>query len=156
MNMPKVSREKLSMSPRQQITEEFVAALANLLLGEKIPLDIYDSQTGEVIIPAGRKIVKSQLRRMAAHHDTVEIDPSPIRTKIRQAMLPFAEKLNALRRIDQNPREIIAGLVVALEKAVEVMRDRDIDTELAGEFDTLFLDPLHAAGWPFCHPKPSQ
>src|SRR2546426_6742917 len=37
---------------REQLTE----ALSNILLGEKIPLDVVNSETGEIIIPANRKI----------------------------------------------------------------------------------------------------
>ena len=37
---------------RDQLTE----ALSNILLGEKIPLDVVNSETGEIIIPANRKI----------------------------------------------------------------------------------------------------
>jgi len=93
---------KTTTSQKEAIIEQLVKALADVLLGEKIPLDIYDSKSGEVIIPAGRKILKSQLRRMAAHYDTVELDPSPIRNKIRQVMQPFMEKLEALRRSREN------------------------------------------------------
>ncbi|HWQ95347.1 MAG TPA: DNA-directed RNA polymerase subunit beta, partial [Gammaproteobacteria bacterium] len=44
---------------RDQLTE----ALSNILLGEKIPLDVVNSETGEVIIPANRKITKTLLRQ---------------------------------------------------------------------------------------------
>ena len=43
---------------REQLTE----ALSNILLGEKIPLDVVNSETGEIIIPANRKITKTLLR----------------------------------------------------------------------------------------------
>ncbi|HMP81790.1 MAG TPA: DNA-directed RNA polymerase subunit beta, partial [Verrucomicrobiota bacterium] len=62
---------------RDQLTE----ALSNILLGEKIPLDVVNSETGEIIIPANRKITKTLLRKLAPVHDHIEIDPSPIRNK---------------------------------------------------------------------------
>jgi DNA-directed RNA polymerase subunit beta len=40
--------------------------LSNILLGEKIPLDVVNSETGEIIIPANRKITKTLLRKLAA------------------------------------------------------------------------------------------
>ena len=46
---------------REQLTE----ALSNILLGEKIPLDVVNSETGEIIIPANRKITKTLLRKLA-------------------------------------------------------------------------------------------
>ena len=36
-----------------------------------------NAQTGEIIIPANRKITKTLLRKLAAVHDHIEIDPSP-------------------------------------------------------------------------------
>src|SRR5206468_1315450 len=50
---------------RDQLTE----ALSNILLGEKIPLDVVNSETGEIIIPANRKITKTLLRRLAEVYD---------------------------------------------------------------------------------------
>ena len=58
---------------REQLTE----ALSNILLGEKIPLDVVNSETGEIIIPANRKITKTLLRKLATVYDRIEIDPSP-------------------------------------------------------------------------------
>ena len=73
--------EKLSPSDRRrqtkQIQEEYktqidklreglTESLSNILLGEKIPLDVTNGQTGEVIIPANRKITKTLLRKLAA------------------------------------------------------------------------------------------
>src|SRR5207244_1519121 len=46
---------------RDQLTE----GLSNILLGEKIPLDVVNSETGEIIIPANRKITKTLLRKLA-------------------------------------------------------------------------------------------
>ncbi len=65
---------------RDQLTE----ALSNILLGEKIPLDVVNSETGEIIIPANRKITKTLLRKLATVYDRIEIDPSPIRNKINE------------------------------------------------------------------------
>ncbi len=65
---------------REQLTE----AMSNILLGEKIPLDVVNSETGEIIIPANRKITKTLLRKLAQVYDRIEIDPSPIRNKINE------------------------------------------------------------------------
>jgi DNA-directed RNA polymerase subunit beta len=56
--------------------------LADILLGEKIPLDIYDAETGVMIIPANEKITRSLIRKMANRKEWVELDPHPIRNKI--------------------------------------------------------------------------
>jgi DNA-directed RNA polymerase subunit beta len=67
---------------KDELTEQLTDALSNVLLGEKIPLDVVNAQTGEIIIPANRKITKTLLRKLAMAHDHIEIDPSPIRNKI--------------------------------------------------------------------------
>jgi len=64
-------------------------ALSNILLGEKIPLDVVNSETGEIIIPANRKITKTLLRKLAGVYDRIEIDPSPIRNKINEIIGSF-------------------------------------------------------------------
>src|SRR5262245_22422865 len=42
----------------EELREQLTEALSNILLGEKIPLDVVNSETGEIIIPANRKITK--------------------------------------------------------------------------------------------------
>jgi len=66
----------------EELREQLTEALSNILLGEKIPLDVVNSETGEIIIPANRKITKTLLRKLATVYDRIEIDPSPIRNKI--------------------------------------------------------------------------
>jgi DNA-directed RNA polymerase subunit beta len=75
---------------REQLTE----ALSNILLGEKIPLDVVNSETGEIIIPANRKITKTLLRKLAQVYDRIEIDPSPIRNKINEIIGSFKKKFD--------------------------------------------------------------
>jgi len=78
---------------RDQLTE----ALSNILLGEKIPLDVVNSETGEIIIPANRKITKTLLRKLAELYDRIEIDPSPIRNKINEIIGSFKKKFDDLQ-----------------------------------------------------------
>src|SRR6186713_243658 len=78
---------------RDQLTE----ALSNILLGEKIPLDVVNSETGEIIIPANRKITKTLLRKLAELYDRIEIDPSPIRNKINEIIGSFKKKCDDLQ-----------------------------------------------------------
>ena len=78
---------------RDQLTE----ALSNILLGEKIPLDVVNSETGEIIIPANRKITKTLLRKLAEVYDRIEIDPSPIRNKINEIIGSFKKKFDDIQ-----------------------------------------------------------
>ncbi|AWI09003.1 DNA-directed RNA polymerase subunit beta [Ereboglobus luteus] len=104
-------QEKLSPSDRRrqtkQIQEEYktqidklreglTEALSNILLGEKIPLDVVNGQTGEIIIPANRKITKTLLRKLAAVSKHIEIDPSPVRIKIMEIIGSYQSKFDEL------------------------------------------------------------
>ncbi|MFH1067340.1 MAG: DNA-directed RNA polymerase subunit beta [bacterium] len=87
---------------KAELTEELTQALSNVLLNEKIPLDVVNGESGEIIIPANRKITKTLLRKMAAVYNHIEIDPSPIRIKIREIIGNFEGKFVQL----ENEREV--------------------------------------------------
>ncbi len=104
-------QEKLSPSDRRrqikQIQEEYktqmdklreglTEALSNILLGEKIPLDVINGESKEIIIPANRKITKTLLRKLAAVSKHVEIDPSPVRIKIMEIIGSYQTKFDEL------------------------------------------------------------
>lgn len=67
---------------RAALEDQLTTALSNILLGEKIPLDVIDVETGEIIIPANRKITKTLLARLARAHDHIQIESSPVQQKI--------------------------------------------------------------------------
>jgi DNA-directed RNA polymerase subunit beta len=83
---------------KDELHEQLTAALSNILLNEKIPLDVVNAQTGEIIIPANRKITKQLLRKLAAVYDHIEIDPSPIRNKIREIIGQYEHRFEDLDR----------------------------------------------------------
>ena len=104
-------REKLSPSDRRRqvkqiqegyktemdkLRESLTESLSNILLGEKIPLDVINGDSGEIIIPANRKITKTLLRKLAAVSKHVEIDPSPVRIKIMEIIGSFQSKFDEL------------------------------------------------------------
>ena len=68
--------------------------LSDILLGEKIPLDVVNGQSGELIVPANKKITKTLLKKLADNHDHIEIDPSPIRNKIMEIIGAFEQKFS--------------------------------------------------------------
>src|SRR5881628_2600760 len=84
-------------SKAEELREQLTEALSNILLGEKIPLDVVISETGEIIIPANRKITKTLLRKLAQVYDRIEIDPSPIRNKINEIIGAFKKKFDDLQ-----------------------------------------------------------
>ena len=104
-------REKLSPSDfrrqMKQIKEDFrtqtedlraqlTESLSNILLGEKIPLNVTNSETGDIIIPSNRKITKTLLRRLASVHRYIEIPPSPVRIKVFEIIESYESKFSDL------------------------------------------------------------
>src|SRR5436309_425087 len=81
---------------REALIEQLTDSLSNVLLGEKVPLDVVNAKNGEIIIPANRKITKTLLRKLATAHDHVEIDPSPIRNRIREIIGSYEHKFAEL------------------------------------------------------------
>ncbi|HOW67817.1 MAG TPA: DNA-directed RNA polymerase subunit beta, partial [Verrucomicrobiota bacterium] len=94
----------------EELREQLTEALSNILLGEKIPLDVVNSETGEIILPANRKITKTLLRKLAAVYDRIEIDPSPIRNKINEIIGAYKKKFEDLQmQYDEEVDRIEAG-----------------------------------------------
>ena len=97
-------------SKMDELREQLTEALSNILLGEKIPLDVVNSETGEIIIPANRKITKTLLRKLATVYDRIEIDPSPIRNKINEIIGQFKKKFDDLQmQYDEELERVEAG-----------------------------------------------
>ncbi len=118
-----------------QLTEK----LSDILLGEKIPLDVVNAQTGEIIIPANRKITKTLLRKLADIHDHIEIDPSPIRNKILEIISSFESRFQELdtdreRRLDQieSGDEVDPGVIKEVKVYVAKKRKLSVGDKMAG------------------------
>src|SRR5438046_10316450 len=71
---------------KEALIEQLTDSLSNVLLGEKVPLDVVNAKNGEIIIPANRKITKTLLRKLAKAHAQVEIDRGAIGNRIREIM----------------------------------------------------------------------
>ena len=87
---------------RAQLTE----SLSNILLGEKIPLNVTNSETGDIIIPANRKITKTLLRRLSSVHKYIDIPPSPVRIKVFEIIESYESKFQDLE--DDRDRKVEA------------------------------------------------
>ncbi len=120
---------------RDQLTE----ALSNILLGEKIPLDVVNSETGEIIIPANRKITKTLLRKLASVYDRIEIDPSPIRNKINEIIGSFKKKFDDLQmQYDEEIERaeagegVDSGIVKSVKVYIASKRKLSVGDKMAG------------------------
>src|SRR5471030_1206078 len=122
-----------------ELSDQLTEALSNILLGEKIPLDVVNSETGEIIIPANRKITKTLLRKLAMVYDRIEIDPSPIRIKIREIISSFESKFEQLkneREVEMDRVEsgddIDPGIVKQVKVFVASKRKLSVGDKMAG------------------------
>lgn len=78
----------------ENFRERLFDRYAAIFEGEKVPLDIINACSGELIIPANRKITKTLLRKMVKQIWEVECDPSPIRNKIVEIRCEVSKVLN--------------------------------------------------------------
>jgi len=124
---------------KEELHELLTEALSNVLLGEKIPLDVVNGQTGEIIIPANRKITKMLLRKLAGVYSHVEIDPSPIRNKIREIIGQFEhrfadlenEKDENLGRIESGD-DVDPGIIKQVKVYIASKRKLSVGDKMAG------------------------
>src|SRR5450432_1571796 len=124
---------------KEELHEQLTEALSNVLLGEKIPLDVVNAQTGEIIIPANRKITKTLLRKLAMVYDHIEIDPSPIRNKIREIIASYEHKFAELelereRSMDrvESGDDIDPGIIKQVKVFIASKRKLSVGDKMAG------------------------
>lgn len=122
-----------------ELQDQLTEALSNILLGEKIPLDVVNSETGEIIIPANRKITKTLLRKLATVYDRIEIDPSPIRNKITEIIGQFKKKFDDVQmQYDEEMERAEAGegaesgIVKSVKVYIASKRKLSVGDKMAG------------------------
>jgi DNA-directed RNA polymerase subunit beta len=148
------SREKLTPSEHKKqakgiqedyqtkhndLTEQLTEKLSDILLNEKIPLDVVNARSGEIIIPANRKITKTLLRKLASVYDNIEIDPSPIRNKILEIISGFeskfteidADRERSLDRIESGD-DVDPGIIKQVKVFVAAKRKLSVGDKMAG------------------------
>ena len=124
---------------KETLTDQLTERLSDILLNEKIPLDVVNGQTGEIIIGANKKITKTLLRKLAESYDSVEIDPSPVRNKILDIVSAFEQKFTdadlererSLDRIEAGD-ESEAGVVKQVRVFIASKRKLSVGDKMAG------------------------
>ena len=98
-----------------------------------------NQQTGAIIIPANRKITKTLLRKLAAVHHHIEIDPSPIRNKIFEIIGSFESRFNEIdqereRKLDkiESGSEVDPGVIKEVKVFVAKKRKLSVGDKMAG------------------------
>jgi DNA-directed RNA polymerase subunit beta len=124
---------------RAELTEELTVGLSNVLLGEKIPLDATDAESGEILIPANRKITKAFLVKLAEAHDRVQIESSPVQIKIEQIIAEFRPRFAELELRAENERTQLAsgdeddqGVVKNVRVFIASKKNLSVGDKLAG------------------------
>ena len=122
-----------------RLREELTESLSNILLGEKIPLDVINGENGEVIIPANRKITKTLLRCLATVAKHIEIDPSPVRIKIMEIVDNYQKKFDEIeyereQKIEgiESGEGIDQGIVKNVKVYVATKRKIQVGDKMAG------------------------
>lgn len=123
----------------EELLEQLTEALSNILLGEKIPLDVVNAETGEIIIPANRKITKTLLRKLATVYNHIEIDPSPIRNKINDIIATYDGRfhdadLDRDRRLNliESGDEVDPGIIKQVKVYIASKRKLSVGDKMAG------------------------
>jgi DNA-directed RNA polymerase subunit beta len=133
----KINEEYRSQSDK--LREDLTEALSNILLGEKIPLDVKNGDTDEIIIPANRKITKTLLRRLAAVSKHIEIDPSPVKIKIMEIVSNYQGKFDELdydrdRKVEgvETGEDADQGVVKSVKVYIAKKRKMQVGDKMAG------------------------
>jgi DNA-directed RNA polymerase subunit beta len=158
MRRSKKSIEEEYKAKSTELREQLTEKLSNILLGEKIPLDVVNAETGEIIIPANRKITKTLLRKLASVYNHIEIDPSPIRIKIREIIGEFEHRFNELemerdRKSEQleSGEDIEPGIIKQVKVYIASKRKLSVGDKMAGRHGNkgVVAKILHEEDMPF-------
>jgi DNA-directed RNA polymerase subunit beta len=124
---------------KQELLEELTESLSNILLGEKIPLDVLNIETGEIIIPANRKITKTLLRKLAAESDHIEIESSPIQMKIQEIIGDYQHRFTEMnleyeRAMDrlESGDDLDAGIIKQVRVYIASKKKLAVGDKMAG------------------------
>ncbi len=147
---PATDLEKESQRQRKKVDQEYdkdkdalieqlTSKLSDRLLGEKIPLEVTRAGTSEVIIPANRKITKTLLRKLAVHHDQIEMNESPVRNQIFEIINSYEPRFADLdeerdRKLDQIEAgaEMDPGVVTEVKVYIATKRKLGVGDKMAG------------------------
>ncbi len=124
---------------RQELTDQLTQALSNILLGEKIPLDVVDAEKGEILIPANRKITKTLLRKLAAVGDNIQIESSPIQIKIDEIISEYSPRFSELEHEEsqavdrlESGDDVDQGIIKQVRVYVAAKKKLAVGDKLAG------------------------
>ena len=80
--------EKKRKNQLAKLEKELLGKLVAELMNERLSVDITDSSSGDVIVPANKKIKKSQLAALAKAHASWEMEDGPAKDRVAAIMEP--------------------------------------------------------------------
>ena len=98
----KKDAEKKRKNQIARLEKDLVAKLADAIMNEKLPSDVTDTDTGDVIIAANKKIKRSQLAVLAKAHDHWDMEDGPAKDKVAAIMDPFEAEFAAVEDAAEN------------------------------------------------------
>ena len=84
------------LKKKAELEKELFGTLADLLLEEKLPFDLLHVETGEILIPAYWKISKYLLRKVVLCYPDIQMEPGPLRNKLREIFGNFEPRFREL------------------------------------------------------------
>jgi DNA-directed RNA polymerase subunit beta len=92
----KKDAEKKRKNQIAKLEKDLVAKLVAELMNEKLPVDVTDTESGDVIVAANKKIKKSQLSVLAKAHAHWDMEEGPAKERVQTIMDPFDEEFAAI------------------------------------------------------------
>ncbi len=105
----KKDAEKRRKNQLAKLEKDLIAKLVSEIMNEKLPIDVTDTETGDVIIPANKKIKKSQLAMLAKAHSHWEMDEGPAKDRIQGIMDPFESEFAAIEDAAEGGEDGVFG-----------------------------------------------
>ena len=98
----KKDAEKKRKNQIAKLEKDLAGKLADAIMNEKLPCDVTDTETGDVIIAANKKIKRSQLAVLAKAHAHWEMEDDPAKDKVASIIDPFEAEFAAVEDAAEN------------------------------------------------------
>ena len=114
--------EKKRQNQLAKLEKDLQMKLCAELMNEKLPVDVTDTASGDVIIPANKKIKKSQLATLAKSHTTWDMEEGPAKDKVRAIMDPFESEFAAIEDAAEGGEDGLFGDLAGEGEIVKSVR----------------------------------
>ena len=123
-----------------KLNKEFLERLTGLLLGEKLDVQIIDVQTGEVVIPPGKKVTKQMLEQLSGKDlESYFMPDTEVTSMIKEMFMEHRQGVEELemrqsREIEKIKRgdELDPGVIKQVKVYVASKRKLQVGDKMAG------------------------